>query len=60
MKRILLFIAISLTFASCQKDKKEETEAKTLEFQTKTYEKKTSLPCKAELCAEVNLSLIHI
>lgn len=57
MKRIILFIAISLTFASCQKDKKEEAEAKTLEFQTKTYEKKTTLPCKAAICAEVKISI---
>lgn len=57
MKRILLFLAISLTFASCQKDKKEETEATTLEFKTKTYEKKTTLPCKAAICAEVKISV---
>ena len=57
MKRILLFVTISFTFACCQKDKKEETEAKTLEFHTKTYEKKTTLPCKAELCAEVTISV---
>jgi len=55
MKRILLFIAISLTFASCQKDKKEEIETETLGFVTKTYEKKTTLPCKSEICAEVKI-----
>jgi len=60
MKRILLFIAISLTFASCQKDKKEETETETLEFHTKTYEKKTTLPCNSELCAEVKISVPEV
>lgn len=55
MKRILLSIAIAATFASCQKDKKEDTENITLEFQTKTYEKKTSLPCKTDVCAEVKI-----
>jgi len=57
MKRILLFVAISFAFASCQKDKKEESITKTLEFQTKTYEKKTALPCNSELCAEVKISV---
>lgn len=57
MKRILFFIAITLTFASCKNDKTEDTETETLVFKTKTYSKKTALPCKAELCAEVNISV---
>lgn len=57
MKRILLFVAISLTFASCKNDKTEDTETETLVFKTKTYSKKTALPCKTELCAEVNISV---
>lgn len=57
MKRILLFVAISLTFASCKNDKTQDTETETLAFKTRTYEKKTTLPCKAALCAEVNISV---
>jgi len=57
MKRILLFMAISFAFASCQNDKKQETEENTLEFHTKTYAKKTALPCNAKLCAEVKISV---
>ncbi len=58
MKRILLFVAISLTFASCQKDKKEETEAKTLEFHTEKYEKKTTLACTENQCGTVKINVL--
>lgn len=37
MKRLLLFIAIPLAFASCQKDKKESSELKTVDFQSKNF-----------------------
>lgn len=57
MKRILLLLAICITFASCQKDKKEEIETKALDFQAKSFEKKTALPCKGEICADVKITI---
>lgn len=55
MKKILISLTIITVFASCQKDKTEEAETATLEFQTKTYENKTTLPCKTDVCAEVKI-----
>ncbi|HEU4496486.1 MAG TPA: DUF3298 and DUF4163 domain-containing protein [Flavobacterium sp.] len=59
MKRTIALFAIAAVFAGCQKDKNEEAEKKdaVLEFSTKTYEKKTALPCKASPCAEVKIAV---
>lgn len=57
MKRIVLFLALSLAFASCQKDKKDGSELKAVDFQSKTFEKKTTLPCKGDICAEVKITV---
>lgn len=60
MKRILFFLAITFTFASCKNDKTEDPETETLVFKTKTYIKKTTLPCNMPVCAEVTISIPEV
>lgn len=48
MKRLLIFTALFCLLTSCTKE---------LEFETKTYDKKTSLPCKGNICPHATVKI---